>query len=312
MKNGIVYFPDSTNIGDDIQTYAASLLVENPVFCDRERLDEISKNTRLLCSGWFMENAQHWPPSEKVNPLFVSFHISSKNQELMTSPKAIAYYKRYEPIGCRDYHTLELLKSCGVEAYFSGCLTLTIPKYDGERGDEILFVDVLRTNYTDHYRKTVVDGLIPESYRKEVQFVSHFSDKLKSINVETRMSQVKKMLSQYAEAKLVITSLIHCALPCVALGTPVVFVDFGFNNDQAKRDRFNGIIDLFHIASDLKAPFMDRNISSKIGRGLRLYSLVKNQITPLSDDVFQYSEVTTKHLEISKNLKARIANHFKT
>ena len=44
MQNGVIYFPDSTNIGDDIQTYAASLLVDNPVFCNRERLDELSKN----------------------------------------------------------------------------------------------------------------------------------------------------------------------------------------------------------------------------------------------------------------------------
>ena len=59
MQNGVIYFPDSTNIGDDIQTYAASLLVNNPVFCNRERLDELSKKTRLLCNGWFMENPKN-------------------------------------------------------------------------------------------------------------------------------------------------------------------------------------------------------------------------------------------------------------
>ena len=312
MQNGVIYFPDSTNIGDDIQTYAASLQVDNSWCGDRGRLEERTEDTRLLCNGWFMAEAQHWPPSDKVKPLFMSFHISSKNQELMTSPEAIAYYKKYEPIGCRDYHTLDLLKSHDIEAYFSGCMTLTIPKYEGERGEEILFVDVLRTNYTDHYRKTVVQGLVPAGYEKKVNFVTHFSDKLKSLSVETRMAQATEMLDRYAKAKLVITSLIHCALPCVALGTPVVFVDFGFNNDAAKRDRFNGIIDLFHIESDLKAPFMERNFIGKLGRGLRLYNLMKNQITPLPEEIFQYAEVTTKHLELSEGLKARIANHFKT
>ena len=34
MQNGVIYFPNSTNIGDDIQTYAASLLIDNPVFCN--------------------------------------------------------------------------------------------------------------------------------------------------------------------------------------------------------------------------------------------------------------------------------------
>lgn len=311
MQNGVIYFPDSTNVGDDIQTYAASLQVDDPVYCDRERLDKIDVDTRLLCNGWFMEEAQHWPPSDKVHPLFVSFHISSKNQELMTSPEAITYYKQHEPIGCRDYHTLDLLKGYGIESYFSGCMTLTIPEYQGSRGEEILFVDVLRTNYTNHYRRTVVQGLIPEGYEKTVNYVTHFSDKLKSLSTEARMTQAKELLDRYAKAKLVVTSLIHCALPCVALGTPVVFVDFGFNNDAAKRDRFNGIIDLFRIESDLKAPFMERNFIGKLGRGLRLYSMTKNQITPLPEDVFHYEGVTTKHAILVENLKDKIANHFK-
>lgn len=312
MQNGVIYFPDSTNIGDDIQTYAASLLVDNPIFCDRERLDELSNNTRLLCNGWFMENAQHWPPSEVVNPLFISFHISNKNKELMTSHRAIEYYKRYQPIGCRDHHTLNLLKSLKVEAYFSGCLTLTIPKYEGSRGDEILFVDVLRTNYTNNYRKTIVKNIIPNAYKDKVRFVSHFSEDLKTLDAKTRIAQAKQMLDRYAKAKLVFTSLIHCALPCIALGTPVVFVDFGFNNNEAKRDRFNGIIDLFHIESDLTAPFMNRDFPGKLGRGLRLHHIMKHQIKKLSEDIFQYEEVTTKHLDLADNMKTTIRDYFKS
>ncbi len=312
MQNGVIYFPDSTNIGDDIQTYAASLLVDNPVFCNRERLDELSKKTRLLCNGWFMENAKHWPPSDIVNPLFISFHISNKNKELMTSERAIKYYKRHQPIGCRDHHTLNLLKSHKVEAYFSGCLTLTIPKYEGSRGDEILFVDVLRTNYTNNYRKTIVKNMIPDAYKNKVQFVSHFSEDLKTIDTKTRIAQAKQMLDRYSKAKLVFTSLIHCALPCIALGTPVVFVDFGFNNNEAKRDRFNGIIDLFHIESNLTAPFMDRNLIGKLGRGLRLYHINKHLIKKLSEDIFQYAEVTTKHLDLADNMKTTIRDYFKS
>ena len=79
MQNGIIYFPESTNIGDDIQTYAASLLVSQPELCNREKLDELPEKTRLLCNGWFMENSKHWPPSKNVDSLFVSFHISGKN-----------------------------------------------------------------------------------------------------------------------------------------------------------------------------------------------------------------------------------------
>ena len=310
MQNGVIFFPNSTNIGDDIQTYAASLLVEKPVFCNRERLDEVTKNTQLLCNGWFMENAIHWPPSESVKPLFISFHISSKNLELMTSAKAIEYYKQHQPIGCRDHHTLNLLESYHIDAYFSGCLTLTLPKHEGTRGDEILFVDVLRTNYSKNYRETIVKNIIPDAYKDKVTYVSHFSDDLNNLDAQARMSQAKQLLDRYAKAKIVFTSLIHCALPCVALGTPVVFIDFGFNNNDAKRDRFNGIIDLFHIESDLTAPFMERNLAAKLGRGFRLHNLKKDQIKELSEEIFNYSEVTTQHLDKVEKMKTTIQNYF--
>ncbi|WP_264821067.1 polysaccharide pyruvyl transferase family protein [Acinetobacter schindleri] len=37
------------------------------------------------------------------------------------------------------------------------------------------------------------------------------------------------MLEKYSTAKLVITSRIHCALPCLAMGTPVIYIN-GFDN----------------------------------------------------------------------------------
>jgi hypothetical protein len=197
-----------------------------------------------------------------------------------------------------------------VDAYFSGCLTLTLPKYEGTRGEDILFVDVLRTNYTKNYREAIVKNIIPNSYKDKVQFVSHISDDLKALDRESRMQQAKQMLDTYAKAKIVFTSLIHCALPCVALGTPVVFIDFGFNNDSAKRDRFNGIIDLFKIESNLKAPFMDRNLSSKLFRGLRLIHLNKGNIHQLSEELFEYSETTEKHHPISSSIKATIKEFY--
>ncbi len=310
MQNGIIYFPESTNIGDDIQTYAASLLVSQPELCNREKLDELPEKTRLLCNGWFMENSKHWPPSKNVDSLFVSFHISGKNKKTMTTEKAIEYYKQHEPIGCRDYDTLNLLESFGVDAYFSGCLTLTLPKYEREKSDEVLFVDVLRTNYTKNYRETVVKNIIPKSYRNNVKFVSHISDDLKHLDAETRMAQAQQMLERYGKAKLVFTSLIHCALPCIALGTPVVFIDFGFNNNQAKRDRFNGIIDLFKIESNLSAPFMQRNLMSKLARVSGLHHLTKGRITKLSEELFEYAEVRSNHLTLADKMKSEVRNFF--
>jgi hypothetical protein len=54
----------------------------------------------------------------------------------------------------------------------------------------------------------------------------------------------EELLHKYAKAKLVITSRIHCALPCLAMGTPVIFVN-GFDS-FVDSCRFDGILELFN------------------------------------------------------------------
>ena len=43
---------------------------------------------------------------------------------------------------------------------------------------------------------------------------------------------------------MVITSRIHCALPCVSMGVPVIFLDYKFDS-KSDRSRFDGILDFF-------------------------------------------------------------------
>ena len=63
----------------------------------------------------------------------------------MLDSKGKEYLKSFKPIGCRDKETLEILKRNNIEAYFSGCLTLTIGKMGGlitnKKTDEIIFCD---------------------------------------------------------------------------------------------------------------------------------------------------------------------------
>jgi exopolysaccharide biosynthesis predicted pyruvyltransferase EpsI len=55
----------------------------------------------------------------------------------------------------------------------------------------------------------------------------------------------ESVLKKYASAKLVVTSRLHCALPCLAFGTPVIFVRSGFKKEY-DRCRLDGITDLFN------------------------------------------------------------------
>src|SRR5690606_3725036 len=61
---------------------------------------------------------------------------------------------------------------------------------------------------------------------------------------EEKFEMADDILKKYAKAKLVITSRIHCALPCLAMGTPVIFLN-GFS-DPLDTSRFEGILELFN------------------------------------------------------------------
>ena len=310
MRNGIVYYPNSKNRGDDIQSFAALLLSEDAVLCDREQLNVIEKPTKLLCSGWFMENGLNWPPNRKIKPLFLSFHISTKSQKELTSPISIDYFKRHEPIGCRDTHTLKLLQKYNVASYLSGCLTLTLPKYTGKRGNDILFVDVMRTNYTSSYRKSVVNRMIPEKFKDKIEFVTHFSDTMKLQSSNERMKEAKHLLDRYKKAGVVFTSLIHCALPCIAQGTPVVFIDAGFNNNNAKRDRFGGVTNLFPVHLHVDLPFGKRTFLHKLVRITGIYRLFLHRINPLDESLFQLSLIKNTHIKMANRLKKCVSDFF--
>lgn len=297
METGIVYFSKSQNLGDDIQSYAAAKLVTNPIFIEREHLNAVAAPLRAIVSGWFMQNPEKFPPSEKIKPLFISFH----GKPSIICKKYFEYYEKHEPIGCRDYHTLRLFESIGIKSYFSGCATLTLssPIEENERGDEIIIVDLLRSNYTDDYRNTIKKNLIPEEWRDKVSYFSHLMDDLPSKSNSERMKLVEDVLLRYAKAKLVITSLIHCALPCLAMGTPVLFVDFGFNKARVKRDRFDGITDLMNTYSEFNAPLSKRNLLHTTLRALRIHRLLQKKIKPIPN---RYFEEPARNPPMDRNL----------
>ena len=77
-------------------------------------------------------------------------------------------------------------------------------------------------------------------------------------NEEEKFDYAKTLVSQYAKAKLVITSRIHCALPCLGLETPVLYVE-DINQSETSFCRLDGLRELFNIVSynngQIKADF---------------------------------------------------------
>lgn len=61
-----------------------------------------------------------------------------------------------------------------------------------------------------------------------------------------KLREAERLVKLYASAKYVITSRIHCALPCLGLGTPVVFTEDALQAEISSC-RFGGLRDLFNI-----------------------------------------------------------------
>lgn len=149
--------------------------------------------------------------SEKIIPVFLGLSIMGSTIER----KEIDYLKRFQPIGCRDPYTMRQLRKNGIMAYTFGCLTLSFTKdYFSpikEKTDKNIYIVDLNDRYLKHIPNEIKNNAVYKSQLLE----DCDNPKLSAIN----------MIREYIEkASLVITTRLHCALPCIALGIPVVIM----------------------------------------------------------------------------------------
>ena len=248
MKYGLITFKKTENIGDDIQSYAAmSFLPKVDYYIEREKMDLfIPKNKEqvvTIMNGWFLHSKINFPISPYIYPLYVSTHFSGYNsggiKKEYLNDYASKKLNKYGPIGCRDHGTMELLEQCNVKNYFSGCVTLTLKADKNiKQTDSICIVDI-NEKAEEKIRKIVNNGV-------KIIKKTHVLDKSKNSKLtwEERFDNVKKLLDIYQSSKLVITSRLHCALPCLALGTPVLLL-YDEKKDYTK-DRLSDYVNILN------------------------------------------------------------------
>ena len=236
MKFGLLIEYDTRNIGDDIQSYVAQrFLPRVDYYIDRNHMDEFVPDTEekvaTIINGWFLQYTLNWPFSPYVKPLPISMHFTNKDWFWDTTDRAyhlqgygLEYLKSIEPIGCRDSHTVKLLESKGIKTEYTGCMTFTLDPFENiEKQDYICAVDVSE-KVIEQIKKTtdmevkVVTHTVPEDYYK--------------LSWEERMKNVEELLKLYQGARAVISYRLHCALPCLALGTSVILLNEDYRNDR--------------------------------------------------------------------------------
>ena len=207
-----------------------------PIELDRDFASgrQYPDNTWLVCNGWFMHTnyrgEMDFPFPASVNPIFLSFHVN--NPDVLT-PEVAENLKQYEPIGCRDWTTVYRLHDFGVKAFFSGCLTTTVgqvlPTADSKGKKRVAVVE---TQYNI------------EKYKNwEVEEFCQVGDYVRDFSLVDGIKDAKDMLEHYAPFSKVITSRLHCYLPCRSMGLPVEFKPRNLSDV-----RFEGLLDLDEVA----------------------------------------------------------------
>jgi hypothetical protein len=242
------------NLGDYIQILACLRLLERSnlqpsVYLDRDTelasgpaLQACSGRILLPLNGWFKRiigTDPQWPPHERIIPIFIGFHVRPHQCPALLEQRSIDYMKAHAPVGCRDLFTMRVLEQKGVSTYLSHCLSLTFARRPPEQvGDAVIVAS----------RDREILDILPRSYRNDHVYVDHYTVK---DGFPAYLAAAKDLLEFYrTRARLVITTFLHCALPCIAMGIPVVaflprpLYDLQKTSDE---ERFSGLTQITSV-----------------------------------------------------------------
>ena len=287
----------------------------NPVPIDRDSnllFSAYLEKTWFICNGWY----RHCPfdKEEKsifannIIPIFVSFHL---NKTEYLTQDLIDYLKKYQPIGCRDWDTVILLKSNGIESFFSGCLTMTF-------GD--IFSGM--PSETKAYKEAFVEvekDLNSNNYEEFKQVGRN----VKATSIENGILDAFEMLKKYREFSKISTSRLHCYLPCTSMNLDVDFIPknysdqrfvglFPINKNEFNklrnnlRDNLNKIIKYIYLERPTNEEYLKKwkeiwieqiliaeNIFQKINfNDLRIEQLNQNSILEIKNNTFDSKNVS--------------------
>ncbi len=236
------------NLGDPIQSYAVKSLYREMGIPEEDMvpvprydlaaydgeecicvINSASNYEELAYDSHFM------PPSPKVHAIPMSLHI---HREI--PPDELAFYRSCGGVGCRDVSTMKYLQKLGIDAYLTGCLTMTLPQRtkEQERGaDQVYLIDVPRD----------VMEIIPDEIKDNATVLTNILRYENPGNANRMPREDAFAEHQKGEericllrdsAKLVITSKLHVASPCLAMGIPVILAKNHFGDRFGFIDRF--------------------------------------------------------------------------
>jgi hypothetical protein len=186
----------SGNLGDMIQTVALSRLVgASTTFC-RDRTWLNVPDDRLWIAAGFLPDLHFKGESchDYGRVVYAGVWFPTNCSEAVRKARSFP-----RPIGARDPKTRSDLSKHGIPAEMVGCVTLTLPEYDGPRSGAVS-VD------TEGPGLRVTHGIPYE------------------MPFEEAWGEALRALDRYRTAEVVHTRRLHAALPALAMGTPICYV----------------------------------------------------------------------------------------
>ena len=195
-------------------------------------------------------------------------------------PDLVEYFQKYQPIGCRDEISCEYFRTHGIESYIMGCYTLMfLPRENTEQQNKIVCVDI----------SSKLDEVIPSDIKKDVIKKTHAIPYLEYPVSPKEDDRLEQIAAEYVdfyrnEAKLVITSRLHAAAPCIAMGIPVILASDNVDFRYAWIDRFLPI----YQASDYNSIQWNPSVVD--------VSLVRNNLFEIFDGIINRKEMSVEPL----------------
>lgn len=262
MKYGLLTYNYTINLGNEIQTIAARRFMPKvDYYIEHHHIDKFDEDVdvKTIMNAWYLNCHEAWPPSRNIDPLLVSMHFNSvkATEEAVLSKESRQYFKDFGPVGCRDIYTQEFLNDNGIDAYFTGCLTLTLEtgnKYNElDEDNQYILINADRPHKIISFLKDKTDkkiysinqdyapsfkkafpGSIPKSLYNHTSYWDY----------KEKLFLAENMIRLYENASCIITDRLHCALPSLAVKTPVLLF-----NTRTNQERFDGLNNLLRVSN---------------------------------------------------------------
>lgn len=230
------------NIGDLIQSHAVEHLYagmgipsDQIVWMDRYQFGTYDGRHGYvllpMCALFTLDSAQSpFPLSPFIIPVYFSFGLTGD----VDDPALLAHFRRHEPIGTRDERVMRMFRERDVAAFTSGCLTITFPRRERAPVDGKVFLVDVPDELLAH---------VPADLRPRIERLTHMHPFEQVPMDEAEVRRVDQLARDHCrryaeEAALVVTSRLHCAAPCIAMGIPTIVTGLSISDRFAWLDRY--------------------------------------------------------------------------